>query len=162
MSPLDILRIIVDVVKAGYQAARRIPQVTCDVKGLYKARWSPDFFPDENGSIIAEGIRIETAGTILLANSGSVDTTVKGVQVVCMSGKKILGQLECSVKSKKGGYAPPLSGVILLPRRIWGPETIRIEGSLWGIDEPPKDLEAKLVIEVVSQRPIKKKIKLYL
>jgi len=158
----DIFRVIVDVVRAGYQAARKIPQVTCDVKGLYKARWSPDFFPDEEGNIIAEGIRIETAGTILLANSGWVDTAVKGVQVVCMSGKKVLGQLECGMKSKKSGYTPPLSGLILLPRRIWGPETITIEGSLWGMDEPPRDLEAELVIEVVSQRPIKKKIKLYL
>jgi hypothetical protein len=155
MNPLDIPRTIVDVVKAGYYAARQIPRVTCDVKGLYKARWSLDSFPDESGNTIAEGIRIETAGTILLANSGSVDTTVKDIHVVCMSGKKILGQLQCD-------YEPSLSGVIINPRRIWGPESIRIEGSLWGINEPPEDLEAELVIEVVSQRPIKKKIKLYL
>ena len=155
MNWLDIFKSIVDVVKAGYKAARNIPHVTCDVKGLYKARWSPDSFHDENGNTIAEGIRIETAGTILLANSGSLDTTVKDVHVVCMSGKKILGQLQCD-------YESSLSGVIIKPRRIWGPKTIRIEGSLWGIGEPPKDLEAELVIEVVSQRPIKKKIGLYL
>lgn len=159
---LDILRTIVDVVRAGYQAARKVPQVTCDIEGLYRARWSPDFFPDEKGNTIAEGIRIETAGAIRLANSGSVETTVKGAKVVCSSSRKTVGQLECSVRSKKTHYAPPLSGIIFMPPRIWGPETITIEGSLWGIDEPPEDLEANLVIEVVSQRPIKKKTKLYL
>ena len=162
MSPLDIFRLLIDVVKAGYHAARQIPQVTCDIHGVYKARWSPDSFPDESGNTIAEGIRIETAGTILLVNSGSVDTTVKDVHVVCMSGKKILGQLRCILTAKRSDYELSLSGVIIEPRRIWGPKTIRIEGSLWGINEPPKDLEAELVIEVVSQRPIKKKIKLYL
>jgi hypothetical protein len=159
---LDIFRLIVDVVRAGYQAARKIPRVTCDIHGVYKARWSPDFFPDESGNTIAEGIRIETAGTILLANSGSVDTTVKHIYVVCMSGKKILGQLQCRLRTKRSDYESSLSGVIIKPRRIWGPETISIEGSLWNINEPPKDLEAELVIEIVSQRPIKKKIKLYL
>ena len=120
------------------------------------------FFPDENGNTIAEGIRIETAGTILLANSGSVDTTVKDVHVVCMSGKKKLGQLQCRLMTKRSDYESSLSAVIIKPRRIWGPETISMEGSLWNISKPPEDLEAELVIEVVSQRLIKKKIKLYL
>ena len=151
-----------DVVKAGYQAARKIPQVTCDVRGVYKARWSPDFFPDESGNTIAEGIEIYTKATILLANSGSVDTTVKDAYVVCRSGKKILGQLQCRLMTKESDYGPPLSGVVIEPRRIWGPETISIKGSLWDINKPPKDLEAELVIEVVAQRSIKKKIKLYL
>lgn len=162
MPPLDMFRLVVDVVRAGYQTARNLPRVTCDIKGVYQARWSPDFLPDENGNTVAEGIRIETLGTILLSNSGSVDTTVKDVYVICMSGKKKLGQLQCRLTTKRSGYESSLSGVILLPRRIWGPKTIGIEGSLWNISKPPEDLEAELVIEVVSQRPIRKKIKLYL
>jgi len=158
---LDIFKLIMDVVKAGYQAARKIPQVTCDVRGVYKARWSPDFFPDENGDTIAKGIEISTQATILLANSGSVDTTVKDAYIVCRSGKKILGHLQCRFMTKESDYGPPLSGVVIEPRRIWGPETISIRGSLWDINEPPTDLEAELVIEVVAQRSIKKKIKLY-
>lgn len=161
MSILDIFKLIMDVVKAGYQAARKIPQVTCDVRSVYKARWSPDFFPDESGNTIAEGIEIYTKATILLANSGSVDTTVKDAYVVCRSAKKTLGQLQCRLMTKESDYGPPLSGVVIAPRRIWGPETINIRGTLWNIGELPEDLETELVIEVVAQRPIKKKIKLH-
>lgn len=162
MLPLDMFRLIVDVVRAGYQTARNLPRVTCDIKDVYQARSSPDFFPDENGNTVGEGIRIETLATILLSNSGSVDTTVKDIYVICMSGRRELGQLRCRLMTKRSGYESSLSGIILLPRGIWGPKTISIEGSLWNISKPPEDLEAELVIEVVSQRPIRKKLKLYL
>lgn len=52
-------------------------------------------------------------------------------------------------------------GVMLEPRRIWGPEVIEFRGSLWDIEKPPEDLQAELIIEVVAQRSIKRKIKLY-
>jgi len=50
---------------------------------------------------------------------------------------------------------------MLEPRRIWGPEVIEFRGSLWDIEKPPEDLQAELIIEVVAQRSIKRKIKLY-
>ena len=117
--------------------------------------------PNEKGETVDEGIEIYTKASILLANSGSVDTTVKDAYIVCRTGKKILGQLQCRFMTKGSDYGPPLSGVVIEPRRIWGPETISIRGTLWDTNELPKDLEAELVIEVVAQRSIKKKIKLY-
>ena len=163
MSILDFFKLIIDVIKAGYQAATKIPRVTCDVRGVYKARWSPDYFPNESGDTIAEGIEIDTKVEILLDNKGSVDTTLKDAYVVVRSHKKVLGRLEHHLLNRTKEYDQRrIHGIVIEPRRIWGPETIQFRGSLWDIKKPPEDLEAELVIEVVAQRPIRRKINLYL
>jgi len=156
---LGPLRLLVDVVKAGYQVATKMPRITCNIRSVYNARWSPDFFSDEHGNVEGEGIRIEACISILLDNSGGADTTLKDIYVVCKSHRKQLGRLSCYAIAKDKNRQ--LAGIIVEPRRIWGPETLEIVGSLWDIDRPPKDLEATLVVEVVAQRPVKKKIKFY-
>ncbi len=161
MGILDYLQLIVPSIRGVLKRLMNRPSVTCDVRGVYEAQWSPDFIPNEKGGTDAEGIEIRTKAIILLANSGPVDTTVKDAYIVCRSSKKILGQLQCRFMTTSSDYGPPLSGVVIEPRRTWGPETISIRGTLWDIDEPPKDLGAELVMEVVAQRSIKKKIKLY-
>jgi len=163
MMILDIAKVAVDVFKAGYNTATNRPQITCDVHGVYAARWCLDHMPDGKGGSDAEGMLIETGATILLANSGRVDTTVKDVYVICRSGKKVLGKLRCEWQVTRMEYdLQPLSGVIVEPRRVWGPNRIKIQGTLWNIRELPKDLKAELVVDVVAQRPIKRSIKLYL
>lgn len=160
MSILDFVGLIADVFKIGYNAVTKRPNVTCDVKGVFQARWSPDYMPDGKGGTEAEGIEIWTRATIQLANSGFVDTTVKDAYVVCRSGKKALGRLRCMIPTKQSDYGPPLSGVVIEPRRVWGPNTISIRGTLWHINELPKDLESELIVEVLSQRSVKKKFRL--
>lgn len=131
------------------------PRINCDIRGVYNARWAPDYWSDENGSVKAEGIRIQAWMNILLDNSGELDTTLKDIYILCHSRGKEIGRQDCYYK-----HYQPLAGILIAPRRIWGPETIEIMGSLWNIIELPSALETKLVVEVVDQRPINKKIKI--
>lgn len=158
----DIVKLIIDAIKAGYHAATNRPHVICDVLGVYKARWSPDFFPGENGNTVAEGIEINTKARIRLTNEGRVDTTLKDIHIIVRSGKAVLGQLPAyPSRSVDKFHDKSICGAVIKPRRMWGPEVIEFRGSFWNIYELPPDLEAELVVEVVAQRPIKKKIKLY-
>jgi hypothetical protein len=163
MNILDPLKLIVDVIKAGYQAATKMPRITCDIRGMYASRYGPDYLPSLSGNDIeAEGIEIETHIEILLSNSGGVDTTLKDIYVLCNSRGKKLGRLSCYFREAQDKfYDRDFAGIVIEPRRIWGPKTLKIQGSLWNIDKPPKNMKATLVVEVVSQRPIKKRVKFF-
>lgn len=148
-------RLIIDAIKVGYRAARGIPRITCDVLGVYKARWGPDYFHDEKGNVIAEGMEIDTRVSLRLNNVGAVDTQVKEIYLLLKSGKKLLGRLNPL-------HNPLSEGIIIKPRRFWEPKTIQFRGSLWDIHEPLKGMRGELIVEVVAQRHVKRKINLYL
>lgn len=154
----DLFGLIADIFKAGYLAARNRPQVTCDVYYVSKARWYPDFIPDEHGSVIAEGITIELVVAFLLSNNGPVDTTLKDAYVVIKHNKKELGRL---THIRSHFYMGKIHEIEIGPRKAWGNLWLKLCGFFEDITEPSKDLKAELVIEPVAQRPVRKKIHLY-
>jgi len=160
---MDPVSQIVDIAKIAYQAASKMPQVQCDVRHLYNLRRSPDYMPEEitDGATV-EGIRIEAYIEILLSNAGAADTSLKDIYVECKRGRNKLGRLDCHyVKSAYVTDDGKFAGQIIEPRRTWGPQVLQIVGTLWNINELPTDMKTTLVIEVVAQRSIKKKIKLH-
>lgn len=158
----DMSHLVISAVAGIYNIATKRPRVTCDVRGVYGAKWGPDYLPDESGKTVAEGIEIYTGVEILLANNGPVDTTLQDAYVVVKSHKKVLGHLRhYLLRGKHKHDESYIHGIVIEPRRIWGPEHLHFRGSMWGIEEPQKDWEAELVIEVVAQRPVKRKISLY-
>ena len=166
---VDLFVLIANIFKAGYLVAINRPQVTCNLHGVFKTRWYPDYIPDEDGKTIAEGIRIELTIKFLLANNGPVDTTLKDTYVVIKHNRKELCRLKHSVdhyhmKMKDKDYYYDVSKIYrtqIKSRQTWGPEELKFEGNIWGMEEIPQDLKAELIIEPVAQRPVRKKITLY-
>lgn len=165
----DLFGLIADIFKAAYLAARNRPQVTCDLHGVFKARWYADYIHDDEGRIIAEGIRIELAIKILLANNGPVDTTLKDAYVVIKHDRKELCRLSHSLDryhikvSGKDRYfdTSKIYGTKIKSRDTWGPHRLEFGGNIWKVKELPQDLKAELIIEPVAQRPVRKKILLH-
>jgi len=130
------------------------PQVTCDICGVYKAHWGPDYFPDELG--VVEGIEIRVPVNFLLANNGSVGTTIKNAYI------KVRYARNKSTILSNAGIRVKLQVIEIGPRKTLGPYMVKFSGSLWDVYEPPKDLRAELIVEPVAQRPIRRPINLFL
>jgi hypothetical protein len=158
MGILGFFKLVADICRAAYLAVRNRPGVTCDKISAYKAIWYPDSIPDEQGNVVAEGIAIELVVSFMLTNNGPVDTTLKDTYVVVKHGKKKLGRLT-HISSQY--YMGHIHEIQIEPRKAWGYLWLKLYGFLEGITEPPEDLKAELVIEVVAQQPVKKKINLY-
>ena len=154
----NLFGLIADIFKAAYLAARNRPQVTCDVHHIFEARWGPDYFHNDDGEIIAEGIRLELTIAFLLANNGPVDTMLKDAYIVIRRDKKELGRLT-HFRSKY--WKGKIHEIQIGPRKVWGPEYLHFGGFLEGVTKVTKDLKAKLIIEPVAQHPLSKKIHLY-
>ena len=157
MAMLDFFRLIVDIFRAAYLAARNRPDVTCDEYYVSKAVWYPDSISDEHGNVIAEGITIELVVAFLLANNGPVDTTLKDAYVVIKHDKKKLGLL---THIRSHYYMGKIHEIQIGPRKAWGNLWLKLAGFLEDVTEPPKDLKAELVVEPVAQRPVRKKVDL--
>jgi len=155
---IDLFILIANILRAAYLAAINRPQVTCDLHGVFKARWYPDYIPDEDGKTIAEGIRIELTIKFLLANNGPVDTMLKDAYIVIRRDKKELGRLT-HFRSKY--WKGKIHEIQIRPRKVWGPEYLHFGGFLESVTKVTKDLKAKLIIEPVAQHPLSKKIHLY-
>jgi hypothetical protein len=151
MPVIDLLRWLTDVAKAVWSATGQRPSVTCDIQYTLPARWSPDWFHDQNGKELATGIMFEADVNLLLSNHGSVDTSIKDIYINVRYSKNRNVKLTSSL---------PVQQVVISPRRNWGPKSIEFSGSIWGIDKPPDVLKAELVIEPLAQRPIRKQIEL--
>jgi hypothetical protein len=126
------------------------PQVTGDIKRL-KAKWWPDYFSlDAEHS--SSGIKIRIAGRFTLANNGRVDTVIKDVYMEIIHGRKNLYRLEC--------FSPSIERIRMGPRDVWRSGSVEFDGFIPGIDEPPKSLKCKFVVEAAGQRPFRKNLKL--
>jgi hypothetical protein len=154
---------ILDSFRFTYLAARNRPHVSCDnVSTFYPALWGPDYFFDIDGKEIASGIEITVHVSFLLANHGPVKTGIKDIYIEVIHNKKKKGRLEYQPDTKdKRLHLNKVQDIQIGPREPWGPCTLRFSGSIWNIDEPTKDTKAKLVIEPMTQRPLKKNIGLH-
>ena len=152
---LSLLASLADKFLSFSQLLRHKPRVTCDIHGVFAGKWSPDFFPEEYGG--SEGIQINVPVSLLLANNGSVDTTIKDAYInVRYARNKPIRLTPIETVHVK------IQGAEIGPRKIWGPHMVTFIGSLWDIYEPPQDLRAELIVEPVAQKPIRRPIKLFL
>ena len=130
---------------------RNEPHVTGDAKRL-KAKWWPDSLSldDEHST---SGIKIRIATSFTLANDGPVDTSIKDIYMEIIHGRKNLCRLECHPADR-------IKGITIDRRRVWESDHVEFDGFIPEIDEPPKSLKCKFVVEAAGQGPFRKNLKL--
>lgn len=126
------------------------PDVTGDTKRL-KAKWWPASLSldDEHST---SGIKIRIACSFTLVNHGPVDTNIKDVYMEITHGRKNLCRLEC--------YSPSIEKIWIDRRGVWPSDRVEFDGFIPEIDEPPKSLKCKFVVEATGQGPFRKNLKL--
>jgi hypothetical protein len=128
------------------------PQVTGDTKHL-TAQWWPESH-SLDGERLTSGIKICITCKFTLANDGPVATGIKDVYMEITHGRKNIYRLEC--------YTPESieEGIRIEPTDVWRSEGVGFSGFIPEIDEPPKSLKCKFVVEAAGQRPFRKNLKL--
>ncbi len=156
---LDVIKLLFDFLGRFYRIVTNRPKIICDKVYTSPARYQPDSVPEwlRNGSDNEEtsGVEILCSVSFLLSNEGAVDTSIKDIYIDVKyidpkRSQERHGRLACVLQK----------GVVIGPRRTWsgGGEVC---GTLRGVDELPKNMETTLVIEPVSQKPVRKKIRLW-
>jgi len=148
---LDFFKdVLLPLLRHTWAALTNRPQVTGDIRRL-KAKWWPAHLSlDAERSI--SGIKIRIAGSFTLANNGPVDTSIKDVYMEITHGRKNLYRLEC--------FSSRIEGIRIGPRDVWRSGSVEFVGFIPEIDEPPKSLKCKFVVEAAGQRPFRKNLKL--
>ena len=155
----DALKLIFDLFYRFYRIVTNRPKIICDEVYTSPARWKPDYIPEclRNGSANEEtsGVEILCNVSFSLSNEGAVDTSIKDIYIDVKyvdpkRSQERHSRLDCAFQK----------GVVVGPRRTWSGGAV-VCGTLWGVDELPKNMETTLVIEPVSQKPVCKKIRLW-
>ena len=137
------------------------PKVTCDIREVDTARWTPDLWYDEGSDDVVEGIRIKVRVGFLIANNGPVDTTIKDIYIGVKYNKGKSGRLTSDDwQSEQAEKNILQQQTHIMPRGTWGPKELDFSGSLFDENELPMNIEAELVVEPVAHRPVRRKINL--
>jgi hypothetical protein len=152
---LNLFKWLGDSLLRFYLILRNKPKIVCDHIHIQPARYTPDSVPESVYYTIDEaernGIAIECRVSFLLSNEGPVDTSIKAIYI--------------DVKHSQGKHhhlnARLQEQIEIGPRKTWPAEWVEFNGTLWGVDDIPGDIEAELVVEPVAQKPVRRKINLW-
>ena len=131
-----ILEPIYNLFKNIWSYIQNKPRVSCEVTYWeYGMRWYPDYCLLYNEKERIEGITIELRLSLLFANDGPVNTSIKSVFIRVLQNNKSLGELYPEIKPKGN---KPVQTLEIAARAVQKVDSVVFRGFLPNLSVLPK------------------------